>query len=1050
MLGGLRVTRAGQSTSRFTPKVGALLGYLALHPGLQPREQLIEQFWPDMEIEAGRDNLSTSLVALRRQLEPPGIARGAILIANHSQVGLNSAALATDVAEFERLVDEAAGETTAERRANLLTSAIDLYRGDLLPGYYQDWAIREMERLQGRLIEALDRLAGDQERLGNTAAAVEITGRRLVADPYSEEVHASYVRRLLAAGRPAAARDAYSRFSILFEEEFGAPPNREICQAIERMLQKASPTDFNVLSGPGARAAGRSAIRRQNGAGARAESRVETEEIPQPAAPPVWISRLFGRQNEMARLSALLMPAKDAPGGPEGTPGACRLVTITGAGGVGKTRLAAEFARVALERGGLWCAFVSLADVEDQAEVLPRIAQALRLAPPPGSAPSETFVLNQIVGFLRERDYLSGPRPMLIMDNLEHLLSQDRAEGAVATTILDLMERVPSLTCLCTSRRRIGLQGEQLLPLDLLPVPEPARDRYEPADLADLLENPSVRLYVDRAQAVRPDFGLTTANAAPICALCRQLEGSPLGLELAAAWVRMLPPRKMWERLTQGQDLPEGRYADLPSRHLSLSATLDWSFRLLTPVQQRLFTRLWVFRGGWTLPLCAAVSGEPEVLTLLADLQEASLVSSEETEAGDVRYGLLDTVRTFSRQQAENAHRYGQAANGEGAPSEIRRRHAECFLSLAQEADSHLQGPEQADWLEQLETEHDNLRVALDRCLDEPDLAQTGLLLATALARFWIVRGHWQEGRRRFYALLARYGASAPETLRARAHLGAGMLANITRDFERAHSLFAEALALFRALGDRAGEAETLHQDAYAAVRQGVYEPARPRYEEALSIYREIGNGVGIADELHHLGLVAQQQRDYVTACRLYEESLAVRRPLGDLRGLAYTLHNLSKIAMRDGDLKRADELLEESLSIRRRLGDRLGIAESADNLATVAWRQGDEMRSRPLQVECLSLFRQLGDSVAIACALERFAAAAVARNQAVRAGSLYGAARAYWRVSGTRLPQPSAAERDEIIRKVLDGPDREIFQAAWNALEPLAPEEAAAQALES
>jgi non-specific serine/threonine protein kinase len=450
------------------------------------------------------------------------------------------------------------------------------------------------------------------------------------------------------------------------------------------------------------------------------------------------------------------------------------------------------------------------------------------------------------------------------------------------------------------------------------------------------------------------------------------------------------------------------------------------------------------------LPLCAAVCREPEVLALLADLQEASLVSSEETETGDVRYSLLETVRTFSRQQAEDAHRYGQATNGDDAPSGIRRRHAECFLAFAQEANSYLQGPDQAEWLAQIETEHDNIRIALDRCLEEPALGQTGLALATALARFWIVRGHWQEGRRRFDTLLQRDGSVAPAPLQARALLGAGMFANVTRDFERAHALYVDALAHFRALGDRAGEAETLHQDAYADVRQGIYEQSRARYEQALTIYREIGNGVGIADELHHLGLVAQQLRDYETARRYYQESLAVRRPLGDLRGLAYSLHNLAKIAMMDGDLARSNELVQESLSIRRRLGDRIGIAESADILAAVAWRQGDEARSRTLQLECLSLYRQLGDPVAIACALERFAAAAVARNQAVRAGSLFGAARAYWRASGTRLPQPSAAERDEAINRVLAGPDREAFQAAWDSLEPLAPEEAAAQALES
>ena len=378
------------------------------------------------------------------------------------------------------------------------------------------------------------------------------------------------------------------------------------------------------------------------------------------------LSRFFGRESEIRQLIALLLPkdwaqelAKaDAQGNAEEWEPPCRLVTLTGPGGNGKTRLAIETARHLGERRSVRCSYVGLAEVTQADRIPGQIAAALEIVPSADVPP-----LVQIAAFFAARDDLAAGPAVLVLDNLEHLLNSvvpDVSEGDGAEAVRRLLERVPSLTLLCTSRRRLGLRGERAFPVNPLSVPPVPESELSEDALKTLVKSPRVRLYLDRAQAVRPDFTLTPANAPAVAALCRQLEGSPLALELAVAWVRTLPPRKMWERLTQGLDIPPGSYRDLPARHRSLTATLEWSWRLLTPAQQRLWARLSVFRGGWTAAAAEAVGGEPDAAALLADLAEASLVTTTENESGEVRYRFLETVRAFggAKLQQANGKRY--------------------------------------------------------------------------------------------------------------------------------------------------------------------------------------------------------------------------------------------------------------------------------------------------------------------------------------------------------------------------------------------------------
>jgi predicted ATPase/DNA-binding SARP family transcriptional activator len=1037
MLGALRLIHGDQITTRFArQKAAALLAYLALHPRPQSREQLIDLFWPDMDLPAGRDNLSTTLASLRRQLEPPGVRQGSVLMTTHAQVGLNPAAITTDVAAFEQFLSEAAQAEEVGLRAERLQCAVTLYQGDMLPGVYFDWAVRESERLQARMMEALGQLIQDRETLGDLAGALESTQRAVALDPYSEELHTQLIRFYVANGHVGTAREANRKFERMFAKEFGAAPSVETRQTVARLLAKAStvPRVDTPVSLP--RTTGRPRKTEQPPLHSIAEREASSV---QPVAPPAVLSRFFGREGEIAELAQLLLPSKATPVGPDLPDDPCRIVTLIGPGGIGKTRLALEFTRKAAQRFGFWCGFVPLADLTDSSQIADQIANALRLPPDSNSNP-----LERVLSFFRQQGRPGAP-VLLVIDNLEHLLSQNASDDSfipdapdiAANIVQALLEGVPGLTILCTSRRRLGLRGERLVDVRPLPIPDAPHAKADADALAALAAVPSVRLYLDRAQSVRPDFGLTPTNAAAVAALCRQLEGSPLALELAAAWVRVLPPRKMWERLTQGLDIPAGSYADLPTRHRSLAATLDWSWRLLRPAAQRLLARLSVFHGGWSLEAAETVCEEPEALNVLAELQEASLVMAAEDASGEVRYRFLETVRAFARQRSVEWEEWEAA----------QRRHAAYFQALAEEADTHLRGPDQALWLARMEAEHDNLRAALDfRASTETD---AGLELTCVLARFWRVRGHWSEARRRLHTALIQAGDSVPIALRARGLNAAGAFALTQGDYAQARTLWMQTLELRRQLGDRARIADTLHNLGYLAVVQGDYAQARPLYEEALATQRELGDQTAVADELHHLGLVAHEQGDLAQAHTLYKESLMLRRPLGDQRGIALTLNNLANVASAQNDRAQARSLLEESLALHQELGDQQGIGLVLNNLANVMSQEGDSTGALTLLKEALSIQYEIGDRAGSIGSLLKLAQIVLDIGQPDRAIRLLGA----METARQSFSIPESEAIAQLRATVTDGShailDEAAFASEYTAGQKMTLEEAVAYALE-
>lgn len=1007
LFGSLRVIRGEEIVERFrSQKFAALLAYLALYPNRShSRDELTALLWPESDEETGRSNLRTALASLRRQLEPEGIPEGtAIQAQGRTHVRLGSG-IQTDVALFQQALTTVRHASRPAEKAQKLTEAANVYVGPLLPGIYEDWALSERDRLSAAYRDAVGQLSAYWHTSGDIGQALDWARRAITADPLSEEAHAGVIRLLMESGQTSAARRQYETLERILSEKLGVEPSAEV----KRLLSSPPPVVIHkaVVAPP-------------------------TVADSAPTAPPALLvksqrtslptplTRFFGREDELAALTGLLQKAEP------------RLITLTGPGGSGKTRLALETAR----RVGEWfpggIVFVTLAEQRSPDEVPEAIADALGISASERSDPAR--LPESIIAYLRH----SLPT-LLVLDNLEHLLAEEDESDSLSELIPQLLQ-VESVSCLVTSRRRLLLDGEQEFPL--LPLPTPS----QPGTPERLQEFPSVQLFVSRAQHARADFQLTGRNAATVAALCDRLEGIPLAIELAAGWADTLTPAQMLSRLEHRFDLLVARRRDISPRHRTLRATVESSFQMLPESAQQLFADLAVFRGGWTLESAEKVTGDADLLDNLTILRERSLVAarqeSEEEESG-LRFTMLETLREFAAEQLAPDRR-----------DILQRRHAEHFTTVAETADPYLRGAGHTLWLERLEREHTNLREALAWAQDTPEGTQLGLRLTSALWRFWMLRGHFIEGRRQLDAALTKadFLPDSPElsSLRASALHGNGCLARLQGDSKQARILLAEALILMRQSGDRSATAMCLQNLAITLHDVGEYEAALAGYEEALALRRELDDKDGIANVLNSLGVLALDQGDTARSRAFLEESIAIRRQLGQ-SARPVQMVNLAEGARRQGDTSVARRWFEEAIRATRQAGNKHVLATALNGFALVCVAEGRYESARSHFAESLRLFLEMGDQGSIADTLEGVARSLIASlAPAIPTARLLGTADALRKSTGIPIPPqdrpPHAAAIDSLTAQLGES----AYQTAFTEGRWYSPEEAVKAALEA
>ena len=641
-----------------------------------------------------------------------------------------------------------------------------------------------------------------------------------------------------------------------------------------------------------------------------------------PSNLPTELTSFIGRDAEVERAKALLTRT--------------RQLTVTGPGGTGKTRLALRIATDISPQFPDGTFFVDLAPLSDSALVIPTIASTLGLREEGWEKP----VRDNLDDHLRQR------RLLLLLDNFEHLLD-------AAPVVTQLLETAPALTVVVTSRSPLHLRSEQDLPLHPLPLPPNATSA-----LQALARNEAVALFVERARAVAPDFALTPDNGPQVAEIVARLDGLPLAIELAAMRSAVLPPGLMLEQMERRLPLLSKGARDLPRRQQTLRATVAWSHDLLENDERILFRQLSVLRGGFSLAAAASV-GDPhgdlaiDILDLLSSLADSSLVHAPGASQETIRFGMLQTIREFAHEQLEAA--------GERPATE--HRHAAWFLGLAEEAEPHLRGPELAHWMVALQLDHDNLRAALSWAI-EKDEAEIGLRLVGALWRFWHLGGHLSEGRRWASAVLSLPSAKPRTSARAKALTALGGLAYWQNDVPAVRSVYEEALAISREIGDEAAVAEGTYNLGFAYGLVPTRAGSRELFLASRQMFERLGNRRGVADSLWALALLDGLKGNHVIARTQAEASVRLHREVGDAFGLVDSLHVLGRAAFELEDLEVARSIHLETLRFLEPVGYRTAIAEALDHLAAHENKLGHATRAMRLGGASEALKESAGSQV--------------------------------------------------------------------------------------
>lgn len=1023
-LGGLRLLLGGRQVNGLRlRKAQALLVYLASVSRPQSRDLLANLFWGESSQERAMANLRDALHLLHKHLEP-------VLHITRETVGLNPEARPwLDAVEMEsalELAHEREGGIDAEIALSL-EQAVKLYQGDFLEGFhlrnapdFEHWLVVERERLRQAVLDALSELVEFHLAQGSYKVGIRFARRILQLEPLMEAGQRQLMRLLVASGQPGIALAAYQSYQQMLISELGVEPTEETRELYDRLL-RGEPL-------PGL-----------------------------PAGPPqhnlsAQSTSFIGRERELEFITQQLEDPT------------CRLLTLVGVGGMGKSRLAVQAAAESIDRypDGVWQ--VELAAL-NQADLLAQeVAAAL------GVSAQESRSGRNVVDVLV--DYLGDKHLLLVLDNCEHLVE------TCATLAEILLNGCPQIQVMATSRESLEVSGERIYQVPALEVPPKQNLRRQ-------LENyAAIRLFVERANAVRPGFRLTADNGPTLARICRSLDGVPLAIELAAARVRVLSLAEITERLQDRFRLLTGGPRTALPRNQTLRASMDWSYGLLSEAERVLLTRLSVFSGGWSLEAAGEVgqvsrTADKSALDLLTLLVDKSLVMVE-TNRRAARYRLLETVRQYGVEKLSEA----------GETRETNKRHANFFADLAEMADPQLRGSKQVEWLETLDLEHDNLRAALGWCAQEGE-ANLAYRLVGALGWFWFMRGHWSEAQRWLDGALSTGEDSSP-LLRAKAvyrvrgleivrgNLGGNVepveealvtcrdhgdlqgiawclnilgQAGTWRDTlrESGHRRLLESIDLFRQLEDDWGVAWSHRYLAQMAEISGNFKESIRLHKEALKGFEEVGDAWSAAHSLFLMGSTNMDHGDLIEAKRAYEQCLAKCDIVGDRVMVAHALRGLGETALRVGDSAQAGGLFQEAVEVFQSIGDEYCYAQTKRGLGRVALNNGEFDRARELLKRSLHGFQELQiEGRYLALTLGEFASLAESMGDARFAAKLLAATEKSLDDGIFRTIPFYREERRKTAASTIKRLGQEDFDLAWQAGSALSLEEAVDYALNS
>ncbi len=970
VLGTPRVEIAGAPLTIRRRKVVALLAYLSVTGRPHSREVLAEFLFPGRPAESSKGDLRQTLSFLRDAI-------GVRLLTADRDVGLSpQARLFVDAAELRRVAGrlEVPGEPVT---IEALTLAAGLYRGDFLSGFhlggcqaFEEWQRNEQESLRQEVLRLLARLVQVCESRGQPESAIQHARRWIGLDPLDEGAHRSLMRLYARTGQRGAALQQYEECRSILARELDDSPDAETESLAEAIRSR------QLASAPGVSPPSRPARMLLRTAAALSAQQGQARRTGTPEARrvgscnlPSFPTTLVGRDREIAEVRELLTRQ--------------RVLTLTGPGGAGKTRVAVQAAADLADFFGDGVCFVDLSPVRHAGDVMRAIASALRFREPKGE---QSALVSAIAEHIRSR------RMLLLLDNFEQVAS--------ATPALErLVAKTTRMTLLLTSRRSLKIDGGAEYPLPRLGLP-PAN-----AEADEILSSDAVRLLALRAMALGPDFALARKNAATVREICTRLDGLPLAIELAAPWLRLLSPADLLARLSNRLRLLAGTSTAVPARQRTLRATLEWSHDLLAAPEKRLFARIGVFCGGASVEaieeICGDGSSGLDTLHGLAALVEHNLLRRDET-AGESRLSMLETIREYSRERL--------AQGGEAAA--IEERHARHYLRLAQQGAAQLFGPDESQWIERIAREEHNLRQAMAWFLAARDAAGA-LALGVALRWFWFRWGRFVEGEQALERSLSIEACGKDDEERGKALDALGWMVFVQGDWGRAKRLYEASLAVARKLGARLTEAAALSD--LGVVERWLYEDdtGTRHCEEAVSIARELGDPKRLALALIW-GYGTTGGRPLGRSPRsALEEALHIAQKSGNRWAVGHALGSLGDLLREAGDLADASSRYASALGVFRELGDRMLVAATLEGLGATLSAQGDYARASAVFAEGLEIARGLGDKGYMVQMVGRLALVARSLGQHDRAAVLLGASTALRDVlvGGRPITRPSYGE---------------------------------------